>query len=63
MLAGLGDGSGTTLVIKPLVPTRHLSFEPGDNEEVSDGEQRQPEAGRDIWTLTLSPQWALEEKV
>ena len=57
------DETQTTLIINPLAPTRHLSFELGEKEEVFDQEQKQPEAGRDTLALTLSPRWALEEKV
>ena len=57
------DESQTALILNTPIPTRHLSFELGEKEEVFDQEQKQPEAGRDTLALTLSPQWTSEEKV
>lgn len=36
------------LIIKPPAPPRHLSFEPGEKEEVFDPKKKWPEAGRNM---------------
>lgn len=55
----LGDSrlssTQSTLIIKLPVPPRHLSFEPGEKEEIFDPKQKQPEAGRDTSFDPFSP--------